>query len=99
MMFTERIKKLREIRQLPQRQLAAALEIDTATYCKIERGDRRARREQIIILANLLQADQDDLLALWLADRVYCVIKDEEQADKALNIVAENIVMYKRKKK
>ena len=31
MQFTERIKQLREERQMPQRQLAAALEIDTPT--------------------------------------------------------------------
>jgi DNA-binding transcriptional regulator YiaG len=31
-MFTEQIKQLREKLQIPKRQLAAALEIDTATY-------------------------------------------------------------------
>ncbi|MDR1783657.1 MAG: helix-turn-helix domain-containing protein, partial [Dysgonamonadaceae bacterium] len=41
-MFNERIKQLREARQLPQRKLAAALDIDTASYCKIERGERKA---------------------------------------------------------
>jgi transcriptional regulator with XRE-family HTH domain len=97
-MFAEKIKRLREERQMPQRQLAAALEIDTATYCKIEKGDRRAKREQVFILAKLLQTDQDELLSFWLADRVYYVIKDEKHADKALNIVAENIVEYERKK-
>ena len=42
-MFTERIKQLHEERQMPQRQLSAVLEVDTATYCKIEKGERRAR--------------------------------------------------------
>ncbi|MCL2311340.1 MAG: helix-turn-helix domain-containing protein [Firmicutes bacterium] len=40
MMFKEKIRQLREMRQMPQRQFAAALEIDTATYCKIEKGER-----------------------------------------------------------
>ena len=31
-MFSERIKELRIQNQMPQRQLAAALDIDTATY-------------------------------------------------------------------
>ena len=44
-MFSERIKELRIQNQMPQRQLAAALNIDTATYCKIEKGERKARRE------------------------------------------------------
>ena len=33
-MFTEQIKRLHEERQIPQRKLAAACDIDTATYCK-----------------------------------------------------------------
>ncbi|HPW67269.1 MAG TPA: helix-turn-helix domain-containing protein [Salinivirgaceae bacterium] len=45
MKFVERIRQLREERQLPQRKLAATLDIDTATYCKIEKGKRRAKAE------------------------------------------------------
>jgi transcriptional regulator with XRE-family HTH domain len=98
MLFIERIRQLREERQMPQRQLAAALEIDTATYCKIEKGERRAKREQIVLIAKILQTDPDELISLWLADQVYYVIKDEEHADKALNIVAENMIEYERRK-
>ena len=94
MLFGERIKRLREERQLLQRQLAAALEIDTPMYSKIERSDRRAKREQVIKLAALLHADQEELISLWLADQVYNVIKDEAYAGKALNIVSENMVEY-----
>jgi len=94
MLFAEKIKQLREEKQLLQRQLAAVLEIDTPMYSKIERGDRRAKREQVIILAELLQTSQDELISLWLADQVYYVIKDEAQADKALSIVSENIIEY-----
>jgi DNA-binding XRE family transcriptional regulator len=36
MMFTEQIKQLREERQISKRKLATALDIDTATCCKIE---------------------------------------------------------------
>jgi hypothetical protein len=67
------------------------LEIDTATYCKIEKGERRAKREQVYIIAELLKADKDELLSFWLADQVYSVVKDEEHADKALNIVAKKL--------
>ncbi len=96
-MFSEKIKQLREGLQMPQRLLAAALEIDTATYCKIERGDRRAKREHVSTLANLLQTNYEDLLNLWLADQVYLVVKDEENAEKVLNIVQESFVEYKHK--
>ena len=95
--FGNRIKTIREEKQIPQRQLASALEIDTATYCKIEKGDRRAKREQITVLANLLEVESKDLLRLWSADKVYELIAEEEEATQILNVVAESIVEYKRK--
>jgi transcriptional regulator with XRE-family HTH domain len=95
--FGNRIKTLREEKQIPQRQLAAALEIDTATYCKIEKGDRRAKREQVNVLAELLEVDSKELIRLWSADKVYDIIAEEEEATQILNVVAESIVEYKRK--
>ena len=95
--FGNRIKTIREEKQIPQRQLASALEIDTATYCKIEKGDRRAKREQVNVLAELLEVDSKELIRLWSADKVYDIIAEEEEATQILNVVAESIVEYKRK--
>jgi len=95
--FGNKIRTLREEKQIPQRQLAAALEIDTATYCKIEKGDRRAKREQVTTLADLLEVDSKELIRLWSADKVYDIIAEEEEATQILNVVAESIVQYKRK--
>ena len=92
MMFIERIKQLREERQMPQRVLAAALEIDTATYCKIEKGERRVRREQVLIIAELLNADEKELLTLWLADQVTTIVADEKELSiDVLKIAKQNI--------
>jgi len=72
--------------------LAAALDIDTATYCKIEKGERRVRREQVLIIAELLKADEKELLVLWLADQVTAVVEgDKGMSNKALRIAKENI--------
>ncbi len=68
MSFSDRIKELRESQELLQRQLAANLEIDTPMFSKIERGERRAKREQVLKLAELLQTDVNELLTIWLAD-------------------------------
>jgi transcriptional regulator with XRE-family HTH domain len=91
-MFNERIKQLREDLQIPQRKLAAALDIDTASYCKIEKGERRARKEYIPIIAELLQGDKEELLTLWLADKVAAVVADDrELSGKVLSIAKKNI--------
>jgi transcriptional regulator with XRE-family HTH domain len=97
-MFAKKIKQLRENRQLLQRQISAALEIDNALDCKIERGDRIARREQVMKLAELFETDKEELLNLWLADKVYDIVRKEDNANDVLNIVAENIVEYQRMK-
>lgn len=95
MLFADSIKKLREEKQMPQRQLAAALEIDTATYCKIERGERRAKRDQVASLANLFRTDKELLLNLWLAEQIYSILKDEGNAEKVLKIVHDKLIEYK----
>ena len=92
MMFTERIKLLREQLQLPQRKLAEALGIDSATYCKIEKGERRVKREQIFIIAQILETNKEDLLSLWLADQVVAIVEvDEKLLNKVLEIVKKKI--------
>jgi len=98
MLFAEKIKQLREEKQLLQRQLASALEIDTPMFSKIERGDRRAKREQIPIIAKILQTDSEELLTLWLADQVAEVVeKDKEISDKVLSTVKQNINKHNEK--
>ena len=64
MVFSERLKELREQKGLLQRQLASALEIDTPMYSRIERGERKAKREQVILLAKLLETDERELIQL-----------------------------------
>ena len=44
MIFGKKIKELREEYGMVQRKLAAALDIDTPMYSKIERGERKAKR-------------------------------------------------------
>jgi transcriptional regulator with XRE-family HTH domain len=47
-----------------QRQLASALEMDTPMYSKMERGERLAKREQVVLIAKLLNTDEKELLTL-----------------------------------
>nr|WP_280743945.1 MULTISPECIES: helix-turn-helix transcriptional regulator [unclassified Parabacteroides] len=92
MLFAEKIRQLREDKQLLQRQVSAALEIDNALYCKIERGDRLAKREQVVKLAQLFAVDSKALLVLWLADKINAtVVEEKELALDALSIVEQSI--------
>ena len=79
MIFGKKIKELREERGLVQRQLSAALEIDTPMYSKIERGERKAKRSQIPIMAQMFEIDEKELLTIWLADKVLDTVEGEEE--------------------
>ncbi|MBS2101400.1 helix-turn-helix domain-containing protein, partial [Carboxylicivirga linearis] len=65
--FGKRIKELREENNLLQRQMAYSLDIDTPLYSKIERGDRRAKKEQVAVMAKLFDVEEKELMTLWLA--------------------------------
>jgi transcriptional regulator with XRE-family HTH domain len=93
MLFADKIRQLREEKQMPQRQFAAALEIDTPMYSKIERGERPTKRKQIAIIARLLKTDENTLITLWLADEIIIAIgEDKEFARKAFKVVEKKII-------
>ena len=79
MIFGKKIKALREERGMVQRQLAAALEIYTPMFSKIERGERKAKRSQIPIMARMFEVDEKELLTIWLADKVLDVVEGEDE--------------------
>ncbi len=83
--FGEKIRHLREQSGLLPREVAHQLEVDTPMLSKIERGERNAKREQLIILSKIFRVQEDDLLSLWLADKVYEVIKERIDAIKQVN--------------
>tara|TARA_R110002020_G_scaffold29940_7_gene94485 strand:- start:5049 stop:5351 length:303 start_codon:yes stop_codon:yes gene_type:complete len=93
MVFGNKLRDLRESKGLFLRQVAAALEVDTATMSKIERGDRQAKKEQLQTLANLLDIDFKELYTLWLANKVCEIVIGEDNAIAALK-VAENEIIY-----
>ena len=96
MIFGNKLRNLREKKGLVLRQVAASLEIDTATMSKIERGDRQARKDQIQILADILDIDAQELYIIWLASKIYEVVDGDDKAIEALK-VAEAELKYKKK--
>ena len=96
--FGERIKQLRQQKNLLQRQVAHQLDIDTPMLSKIERGERWAKKEQVSVFATIFSVKEDELLSLWLADQVYEIVKGEDVALKAMQF-AEKEIIYQTKRK
>lgn len=88
----ESLRKLRESNNLLLRQVATYLEIDTALLSKIESGERRLTREQVVALSNHLGVEEKDLLTLWLSDKILNSVKDDKYAALALNKATELLI-------
>ncbi len=87
-----KIRELREDQGLLLRQVAAHLEVDTALMSKIERGERNASKLQVIEIAKFLKANEEELLILWLADKIESTIVEEPKlAYKAMKIANKKL--------
>lgn len=89
----EILREKREEKGLLLRHVSAELDIDTAILSKIERSERKATKEQILKLAEILDLDKDNLLVQYLSERILYEIRDEELGSKALK-VAEQKMKY-----
>jgi transcriptional regulator with XRE-family HTH domain len=94
----EIIRQKREEKGWLLRHLAAKIDIDQALLSKIERGERRASKEQIEKLACELGLNKEELMLQFLSENIAYEIADEENALEVLQ-VAEGKVEYLRKKK
>lgn len=85
------LRQIREKKGLLLRQVAAALEVDTAFVSKFERGERGITKEQVTKLAKFLNTPEDKLLELWLADKLMNTLEGEAYSEQALKIVTKRI--------
>lgn|SRR5690606_19081232 len=89
----EKLRHLREENGLPLRKVAAMLDIDVAILSKMERGERKLSKEVVLKLADIYDYNTDELLVLFLSDKIIYEIQDEDLGEKALK-VAEKRVKY-----
>lgn len=59
-------------------------------YSKIERGERKAKRSQIPIMAKLFKIDEKELLTIWLADKVLDTVENEDEIKSDAIVYAQN---------
>ena len=84
MLFANKIKELRESKQMLQRHISAALDMDNAMYCKIEKGDRKGSIEMIPVVAKLFNLDYQGLQVDILSDKLLEENKDYPLLNEAL---------------
>ncbi len=92
------LRRLRLEQKLPLRKVAALLDIDVAILSKMERGERKLSKDIVLKLAEIYHHDRDELVIMYLSEKILYEIGDEELALKGL-LAAEGEVRYRARPK
>ncbi|MCG9880527.1 MAG: helix-turn-helix domain-containing protein [Bacteroidia bacterium] len=95
----EKLRSIREEKELPLRKVASLLDIDVAILSKMERGERRITKEVVLKLADIYNYNADDLLVLFLSDKILYEIQDEDLGIEALKVAEKRAKYIKANKK
>ena len=91
MTIGQKIKELRESKGMLQRQLASTLEIGDGFLSKVERNQKTLKREHLKKISDLFNCSLNELEALWIASKVFDLVKDEKEGLTALKVAEEQI--------
>lgn len=94
----ELLRRLRIEKKLPLRKVAALLDIDVAILSKMERGERKLNKDIVLKLAEIYHHDRDELVIMYLSEKILYEIGDEELALQGL-LAAEGEVRYRARPK
>lgn len=97
--FGETLRKLREDRDMPLRELASILEIDQSTLSKIERNERKAGKELIEKISDVFNIKEKELRINFMSDIVAYELMNEEHSIDILKVAEEKLEYLKAKRK
>lgn len=87
----DKLRKTREENKLPLRKVAALIDIDVAILSKMERGERRLTKEIVLKLAKVYKHDTEELMVLFLSQKIMNEVGEEEFALKAMQVAEEQL--------
>ena len=93
MTLGQKIRESREKSELRQRELAYQLKIGEGFLSKVENDQKPLKRKDLTKLNELFKTPIEELESLWLANKIYSIVRNEESALSALK-VAEKQVKY-----
>ena len=97
--FGDTVKKLREEKNLPLREVAEALNIDTSMLGKIEKNSRKPTKLLISKFSDFFNVSDKDLMIAFLSDTVvYQILDEEDYANEVLKVAEEKVNYIKNQK-
>ena len=88
------LKAARINKNLKTREIAQFLGIDQALISKFENGVRIPTKIQVKQLADFLELPYQELMVLWLKEKILIEIGEENYAQEALQLVQEELESY-----
>lgn len=79
--------------------MAGQLKIEGPVLSKIESRERKAKRNQVSVLSKIFMVPEVDLLSLWLADKVFDDVKNEEVELHVIEVAVKELIGNSGKKK
>lgn len=89
--LSQLLREARESKRLLLREVAAAINADTAMISKFEKGERKPTREQISLLASALDIEEKEILIVYLSDKIASDLAGEDVAKEALRLAEKKI--------
>jgi hypothetical protein len=80
MLLAKSTKEFKVPKAILQPGSSARLDTHAPLTSRTKQGDRKAKRELVLRLTQILDANKEDLLTPWLAGRMYEIAKDEQVA-------------------
>jgi transcriptional regulator with XRE-family HTH domain len=93
--FGEYIRRLREEKKLPLREVAARLDIDISTLSKVERGNRPISMEYLKPLSEALSVNLKEIQVRYITNKVNCELGKLEFVSEGL-LEAEKLIKKKK---
>jgi transcriptional regulator with XRE-family HTH domain len=91
------LKDSREFKGLLLREVAAAINADTAMISKFEKGERKPTRDQLFLLSKLLGITEREILVAYLSDKIASDLVNESFANEVLKAAKIKIDAIKNK--
>jgi transcriptional regulator with XRE-family HTH domain len=87
----DRLRQLRDERNLMQREVGAAIEVDGAFISKVEKNEKPINRNHLGTLSKFFKVEEEELQTLWLTDKIRSMIKNEQLAPVALRKILNEL--------
>jgi transcriptional regulator with XRE-family HTH domain len=87
----DKLRQLRDEKNLMQREVGAVIEVDGAFISKVENNEKPINRKHLATLSKFFKVQEDELQTLWLADKIFNMTHSEPTSLNSLNIVINRI--------